>query len=59
MMEAGLQFIACSLFPQYMNHPEPWSGSSPDPTLPTNLPRLPAIQAPGLRDPSRGSYNPH
>jgi len=22
MMEAGLQFIACSLFPQYMN-PEP------------------------------------
>jgi hypothetical protein len=55
-MEAGLQFVACSLIPQYMN-PEPQSRSSPAPALPTNLPRLRAIQALGLRDLSSRSVH--
>ena len=55
MMETGLQFIACSLFPQYMNRTLEQIFASSQ-ALPTDLPSLPAIQAPGLRDPSSAPY---
>ena len=55
MMEAGLQFVACSLFPQYMNRALEQELRKL-PGLLTNSPRLPAIQGPGLGDPASAPY---
>ena len=55
MMQAGLQFIACSLFPECIN-PLTLEQIFAISRTSNEIPRLPAIQAPGPRDPSSSPY---